>query len=243
MLVPDSDGNAQKRYYVDVYPAMTVTGTLGPGLPYSGYARPISATPATIALVPAYKACTSSNSTHAPPLAAPSCNPPVQTSDHLTVGTPDANGKTARSVGRVTLTVAGESPINFANGDQADVLINASISDVFTKPALTDYSGELRAVFGLRITDRFNGAGLLKPATVADTPLAVNLACSATGGPEGGVCNVATTADAVLPGVTREGKRAVWELSDVKVFDGGGDGDADTFGDNTLFATQGAFVP
>jgi hypothetical protein len=243
MLVPDSDGNADKRYYVDVYPALTVTGTLDPALPYSGYARPISATPATIALVPAYKACTSANSTHAAPLAVPSCNPPVPTSDHLTVGTPDANGKPARSVGRITLTVVGESPIDFENGDQANVLINASISDVFTKPGLTDYTGELRAVFGLRITDRFNGAGFQKPATVADTPLAVNLSCSATGGPEGSLCNVATTADAVLPGVTREGKRAVWELSDVKVFDGGGDGDADTSGDNTLFATQGAFAP
>jgi hypothetical protein len=194
-------------------------------------------------LVPAYETCTGANSSHGAPLANPSCNPPTQASDYLTVGTPDANGKPARSVGRLTLTVAGETPINPDNGNQADVQINASITDVFTKPGLTDYAGELKAVLGLRITDRFNGAGLQTPATATDTPIGVNLACSATGGAEGSVCNVATTANAVLSNVVREGKRAVWELSGVKVFDGGGDGDADTTGDNTLFAGQGLFAP
>ena len=36
---------------------------------------------------------------HGPPLAFGSCNPPAQRSDHLTVGTPDANGNAAQSVG------------------------------------------------------------------------------------------------------------------------------------------------
>ena len=68
--------------------------------------------------------------------------------------------------------------------------------------------------------------------------------CSATGGSEGASCSVTTTADAVTGGnVAKEGKRAVWELGQVKVFDGGGDGDADTTGDNTLFAVQGLFAP
>jgi hypothetical protein len=39
-----------------------------------------------------------------------------------------------------------------------------------------------------------------------------------------------------------EGKRSVWQLGKVQVFDGGVDGDAQT-GPNTLFATQGVFVP
>ena len=46
-----------------------------------------------------------------------------------------------------------------------------------------------------------------------------------------------------MPGTVTEGKRAVWELGQVQVDDGGADGDADTAGDNTLFMVQGVFVP
>jgi hypothetical protein len=38
-----------------------------------------------------------------------------------------------------------------------------------------------------------------------------------------------------------EGRRSVWELDQVRVDDGGGDGD--TAGDNSLFMVQGVFVP
>jgi hypothetical protein len=38
------------------------------------------------------------------------------------------------------------------------------------------------------------------------------------------------------------GLRSVWEFGDVQLMDGGADGDADTPG-NSLFATQGLFVP
>ena len=40
-----------------------------------------------------------------------------------------------------------------------------------------------------------------------------------------------------------EGDRAIWQLGQVQLFDGGVDGDAETAADNTLFATQGIFVP
>ena len=40
-----------------------------------------------------------------------------------------------------------------------------------------------------------------------------------------------------------EGDRAVWAFDRVRLLDGGVDGDADTAADNTLFATQGVFVP
>ena len=43
--------------------------------------------------------------------------------------------------------------------------------------------------------------------------------------------------------IAREGQRAIWELGQIQVFDGGSDGDGDTTGDNTLFAVQGAFAP
>ena len=40
-----------------------------------------------------------------------------------------------------------------------------------------------------------------------------------------------------------EGKRAIWQLGQVQVTDGGEDGIAATAADNTLFAKQGLFVP
>jgi hypothetical protein len=58
----------------------------------------------------------------------------------------------------------------------------------------------------------------------------------------GATCAVTTTADSVLPGTVNEGKRAVWQLGQLEVFDGGADGLAST-DDNTLFARQGVFVP
>ena len=67
--------------------------------------------------------------------------------------------------------------------------------------------------------------------------------CSATVGPEGASCSTSTTADAVMPGVAKENKRSVWGLGQLQVFDGGADGDADTTGDNTLFAVPGLYAP
>jgi hypothetical protein len=141
------------------------------------------------------------------------------------------------------MRVMGESPIDPDNGDQADVQLIANLTDVRRKADLGDYAGELRAVVGLRVTDRYNGSPPDAPATVTDTTVAFNLSCSETTGSEGSVCSAATTADATMTDLVREGQRAVWELGQVQVFDGGADGDADTAGDNTLFAVQGLFAP
>ncbi len=59
----------------------------------------------------------------------------------------------------------------------------------------------------------------------------------------GSNCNTLTSAKAVVPGLITGGKRAIWELGQVSVYDGGADDDADTAGDNTLFMTQGIMVP
>ena len=67
--------------------------------------RPKGATPLRVSMVPAFNQCTTPNRTHGPPLAFPSCNPPVQSSTAITVGTPDANGAPANSEGFVKLEV------------------------------------------------------------------------------------------------------------------------------------------
>ena len=65
-----------------------------------------------VPLVPAFKQCTAPNRTHGAPLSFGSCVPPDPVSDYLTVGTPDANGRAANSVGSVGFNVVPgiESP-------------------------------------------------------------------------------------------------------------------------------------
>ena len=58
----------------------------------------------------------------------------------------------------------------------------------------------------------------------------------------GATCGGTTTLDAVVPGTIKEGKRAIWQLGQVRVNDGGADGVVSTT-PNTLFAVQGIFVP
>jgi hypothetical protein len=159
----------------------------------------------------------------------------------LTVGSPDANGQPANSIGSARLSALAGDPGTPA--DEADARLTLSISDVRNRGTLTDYSGELRGRVTRRITDRYSGASLTEAATTVDIPLEVDVPCSATASSTvGASCTVATSLDAVLPGSVREGSRAIVQLDRVQLFDGGTDGDADTAG-NTLFATQGVFIP
>ena len=207
--------------------------------PDPGYPRPKSASPVQVPLVPAYNQCTSPNRTHGPPLAHPSCNPPVASSGQLTIGSPDANGVGANSVGTARISVVAGNPATAA--DEADVRYRLNLTDVRRKSDLTDYTGQLQLKTSLRVLDRYNG-----PSEVGlgqDTEFAVTVPCAATGSTTiGSTCQVDTTADAVLPGVVKESRRAVWMMGPVQVFDGGPDGVVSTT-PNTLFAKQGVFVP
>jgi ABC-type phosphate transport system substrate-binding protein len=204
------------------------------------YPRPLSASPITASLVPAYNQCTASNRTHGPPLAFPSCNPPAQSSGSLTVGSPDANGQPANSTGFAKYAVVVGAP---GGVDDSDVKLNVNLTDVRNQGSLTDYTGEVEVVSTVRITDRINGTAGNQPATVQDTPIAATVPCVATGSTTiGGTCSIATTIDAVIPGSVPETKRSIWELGQIRVNDGGADGDVQT-GPNTLFAKQGVFIP
>jgi hypothetical protein len=237
------DGSSPSN--IDVSANETVTCTFVNTRSAPGYARPKGASPINAALVPAYQPCQSQNASHGEPLSVGSCSPPVASSSYLTIGSPDANGQAANSTGLVTAKVLTEAPINLNNGDQSDVAFTVSISDVREAGTLADYGGELRASFTLRLTDRFNGSSGNTPAAATDSTFGFGFSCVPTpSDPDiGSTCSAATTADAVMAGVTPELKRAVWQLGQVQVFDGGADGDADTTGDNTLFETQGLFAP
>jgi len=215
--------------------------------------RPKGATPLRVSTVPAFKQCTAPNRTHGLPLAFGSCNPPVQTSNFLTIGSPDANGANANSVGSIRLDVLVGVP---GPPDDSDVLIKANISDVRCTPAGgaavcgtanaadgPDYSGEVQGTAIIRITDHYNGPGLNEPATVQDEPFPVNATCVSTASTgTGGVCTANTSANAAVPGAVKDGQRASIELAQLQVNDGGADGQVATL-DNTLFETQGIFIP
>ena len=209
----------------------------------AGHPRPKGATPLRVALVPAYSACASPNRTHGPPLAFPSCNSPAQSSPNLTVGTPDANGAAANSSGFVLLDVL-----------PGDFRISASLTDVRCAAALSscgaanttggaDYVGELRASMAVRQTDKYD-SGETMSTTLTDTSFGFTLGCAATAaGQEGAGCSTTTTANALVPGMIRSGDRTSMEIGAIQLLDGGADGDADTPAGDSLFATQGVFIP
>lgn len=224
-------------------------------IPFGGYARPQSASPLVVSLVPAYSECTAPNREHGPPLAFGACSQPAKASSHLTVGTPDANGAAARSVGFLKLLVAPGTP-----GPPTDtqVWIDYSITDVRCDGAATtcgaantvggaDYVGELEGRFTLRGTDKRNGPDQNEPATMTDYTFKWAAPCTETPDPAvGAVCSRRRLSmDAVVPGIVLnlEGKRAIWGLEELRFYDGGADGDAATSTDNELFMTQGLFVP
>ena len=213
--------------------------------------RPQGATPLRVSLVPAYQACVAPNRTHGPPLAFPSCNPPAQTSPYVTVGTPDANGAAANSVGSVAI----RSTPNQCCPPQ-DATITGSISDVRCKPGATpcgsanatggpDYTGELQMMSMIRISDHYNATapgGGTDPATVIDIPSPANMSCASTTSTAiGATCSITSSAVAVgSPSSTVN--RAVVEFTQIEVFDGGADG-AVASNPNTRFAIQGIFIP
>ena len=214
----------------------------------ASHVRPKGASPLRASIVPSYKACATPNRTHGAPLAFPSCNPPVQSSNFLTVGTPDANGAPANSVSSILLKVKTTSP--------EDVLITSSGTDIRCLPATSpsvcgtanaadgpDYSGELQGNATIRISDHYNGPGLNEAATVVDIPFPVNASCVSTAATNvGGTCTANTSANAVVPGSVKDTQRAVVEIGQLQINDGGADGLVST-ADNTLFGVHGIFIP
>jgi hypothetical protein len=212
------------------------------------HVRPKGASPLRASLVPSYKACGTPNRTHGAPLAFPSCNPPVQSSSFLTLGTPDANGAGANSVGSILLRVKSTSP--------EDVLINSTITDVRCKPATSasvcgtanatdgpDYSGQLQGNATIRISDHYNGPSLNEAATVIDIPFPVTGTCAnTTSTTVGATCTVATSANAVVAGSVKDTQRGVVEIGQLQISDGGASGVAGA-ADATLFEVQGIFIP
>jgi plastocyanin len=219
------------RYYCEAHGGPNGSGMSGTVAVNTGYVRPAGAASVRASLAVAFKQCTAANRQHGTPLANPSCDPPAQASDWVTIG--------AASAGFAKVTTIPGDPGTPA--DEADVQVRFNMTDVRHKAGLADYTGQLQTRLTLRITDRLNGLSRTEPAT-GDTTLNFTTLCAATGGAIGAACSSTTTADAVVPGAVPEGRRSVWALGKVEVFDGGSDGVVSTT-PNTLLADQGVFVP
>jgi hypothetical protein len=216
--------------------------------------RPKGASPMRLSMVPAFNQCSAPNRTHGPPLAFPSCNPPVQSSTAITVGSPDANGAAANSIGSIRISVVAGAP---GLPEDSDVNLTSNATDIRCKAGTAacgsanaadgaDYTGEMQGNATIRISDHFNAVapgGGTDAATVIDIPFPVNATCTATTSTSiGATCGVVTTANAVVPGAVKDTKRAVVEIGQLQVIDGGPDGLVSTE-PNTLFGVQGIFIP
>jgi len=243
---------------------------------FATHPKPNGAAKVRVTVVPAFQPCAIGNTTHGAPLSLSSCNPPVQESQELTV----PNDDTTLANGAITVRyfctngVLGD-PLCGAAGDQADVRIIASANDVRCRPAPPrslatscgsanatggpDYTGTLLGTAVIRITDHYNGApGFTATATVTDTDFPVGTQCTATAATNvGGTCPITTSADAVVPDVVKEDKRASIEIAQLQVLDAGADGLLGSgpgsgglcppscvgTGDEGIFAVQGIFIP
>lgn len=188
------------------------------------------------------------NSSHGPPLAFNSCNPPA-----FVPGTQARTGVQGTGTADITVVPGDTDP---TNGDQADVTLVGSSTDVRQGSATgPDYNPnptghDLTALAKIRISDHFNNttgqpcnATTSCPATVIDTDFPVNVSCTVTADPSiGSTCNVNTSADQTVPDVTKENKQAVVQIFRVRIKDSGTNavpGDAD---DRDAFM-QGIYIP
>ena len=141
--------------------------------------------------------------------------------------------------------------------DTSDVLITSNATDIRCKAGTTacgsanaadgaDYTGEMQGNATIRISDHWNAVapgGGPDAATVIDIPFPVPASCAATASTaEGGLCTANTSANTVVPGSVKTGKRAIVEVGQITITDGGADGLNGTT-PNTLFGVQGIFIP
>ena len=103
----------------------------------------------------------------------------------------------------------------------------------------------------VRATDKRNSPGPtprgLGAATLKDVTFGPSVPCTPDRCPDstvvGSTCSVSTTVNTLIPGLIVGGARAIWQLDQVNLNDGGPDSDGDTAADNTPFMRQGVFAP
>ena len=114
--------------------------------------------------------------------------------------------------------------------------MSGTINDVRRASDLLDYAGSLSVRMTVRATDKDNtphpgGPGA---ATTEDFTFSFPIDCTATADATiGGECTFDTTAETTMPGILKEGRRTLWQLGQLEVYDSAAN----------LFMRQGIFVP
>ena len=153
----------------------------------------------------------------------------------------DADEQVANAIGRVRRP---RSPARSPPATKGTWGSQPRSRDVRLSSDLTDYTGEVQTVLNVRLSDLVTTPSGAEPQTTQDFPFSAPVPCAATTDSTiGSTCSLTTTADTLVPGAVKENLRTTWQLGQIQVYDGGADGVASTTGDNTLFETQGVFVP
>ena len=143
-----------------------------------GYPRPKGATPLVRLARTRLRGLHDAQSPARPTPRLHSCSNPALTSQHLTVGTPDANGSGLELHGRGAPRRDPDAPARPRTRPTCGCV--ASAKDVRNAGDLSDYAGEVVIALPLRLTDKANSASPNNSGTVSDTELSVPFQCSTT---------------------------------------------------------------
>jgi len=126
----------------------------------------------------------------------------------------------------------------------SDCLAGSDLTEVAELPGSGRVTGGGFTPRGIRITDSHNGPDQSSSATVVDVGFPIPIDCIGTPADQnrGSSCGVNTTANALMPGIVRDGDAAVWQVGQIELTDSGPDGTRGN-GDDDLFAVQGVFLP
>ena len=173
------------------------------------------------------RACGSPNRRHAAPLSFESCNPPQAESAQLTVGTPDANGKPANSTGALRLVRASRRPGDAGGRSRRGDLLQRSPTCARARTCPTT-PVSCRSHRRCGITDRNSGPGRpgRQPSATLSFRMTPALLADRRHRRSARPARSSRRFERVLPGSVTEGKRAIWQLGQVEVSDGGPDGNA-----------------
>jgi len=191
----------------------------------------------------------------APPSEIPPCDPtPGENQDVILLG--------SASDVRCTTEGANAATHPAYNASGSGDLCPASGNGGAGNSTLEDYVGKLLSVAVIRITDHYNTAPTFTTAgTVDDRDFPVGSGCGPTVATDrGGFCSISTSANAIVPTVVKENKRANVEIAQIQTFEPGHNAafTAGTIvpvptpvcppvcnkdGDDQIFANQGIFIP
>ena len=229
------------RYYCDIHGSPGGVGMAGTVKVKAPYQTPLTASPLNVSLVPLFKQAGTpgnpTNASHAAPFSVGSSTPPATTAV-AHVGTAGA--------GSAQMAVT-PGDVNTA-ADEANVSFTANATDVrATSPTGPDYnpnpSGpDLTLVTKFRISDLSNGGAATDQGTLTDLDFAIPVDCATTAGGAGSNCSASTTADAVSPGMIKEGRSTLMQAFRVRLVDSGPDNVRGN-GDDRLFQQQGILAP